>query len=129
MTLTFCIFFVIGKLIKATLKRIENAKKIKLQNLRGGDEKFKLYDDNKLGFTIFSCIAENKNDLVKNPKIKNESWVVTPNMIRFFALKLLNDDQSLIVKILNTVVSSDNQVRLVFRVLRAIMIEFLRSIF
>ena len=63
--------------------------------------------DEKIRKVIFSLVKA---------KIKSESLVLTPNMIHFLALKLLNTDSSLIAKIGNVVVSSDNRVRFLTRV-------------
>ena len=98
-------------------------------------------DDTELGLTILSCISDNENYLVKNPKLKklifslvkeklrNESLVLTPNMIRFLALKMINEDQSLIVKIGNMVVSSNNRVRLFTRITGTTIIAFVGAVF
>ena len=128
MALTFIIIFSVTKIVKEVMKKRVNAKEIKIQNPRGGgDTEIQLSDDNELAFTILSCIADNEQYLVKSTKIKklifslvkakikNESLVLTPNMIRFLALKLISEDQTLIVKIGNVVVSSSNRVRLLTR--------------
>ena len=50
--------------------------------------------------------------------------VLTPNMIRFLALKLSKNDQTLLIKIGNIIVSSNNRVRLFTRVTGSAFIRF-----
>jgi hypothetical protein len=113
----------------------------RLLHPRGGTNELKLSDDNELSFAILSCIADNEQYLVKNTKIKNlifslvkeklknESLVLTPNMIRVLALKLINEDQTLIVKIGNVILSSTNRVRLLTRLSGTAVIALLGGIF
>ena len=61
-------------------------------------------------------------------KIKKESLVLTPNMMRFLALKLINNDQTLIVKIGNIVASSNTRARLFSRVIGSLVIGFLGAL-
>ena len=130
MALSFLIFFAIGKIVKAIVKKQKqkNSKNIIIANPRGGNLGLEFYDDTELAHTILTCIADNERYLVKDPQIikivfalvkaniKNESLVLTPNMIRFLALKLINPDQTLIVKMGNMIVSTNNQVRLFSRI-------------
>lgn len=62
-------------------------------------------------------------------KIKDESLVLTSNMMRFLSLKLLSKDQALIVKVGNAVFSSENRVRLFARVLVASIMRFVGALF
>ena len=90
-----------------------------MANPRGGNIGLGFSDNTELAHTILTCIADNERYLVKDPeiikmvfdlvkaKIKNESLVLTPNILRFLALKLINNDQTLIVKIRNIIVSSN----------------------
>ena len=142
MVLSFLIFFAVGKIVKGVIEKLErkNAKNINMPNPRGGIIGLEFSDDTELAFTILSCIADNERYLVKDPeiikvvfalvksKIKNESLVLTPNMMRFLALKLINNDQTLIVKIGNIVASSNNRARLFTRVFGAAMIGFLGAL-
>lgn len=141
MVLTFIIFFSVTKIVKEVIKKRGNPKELQIQNPRGGGIELQLSDDNELAFTILSCIADNEQYLVKSPKIKewvfhlvkekikNESLVLTPNMMRFLALKLLNPDQSFIGKIGNIVISSNNRVRLLTRLSGAAIIGFVGALF
>ena len=125
MALSFLILFAVGRIIKAVIEKQKrkNAQNVNTANLRGG-----FSDDTELTNTILTCIGDNERYLVKDPKIikmvfdlvkakiKNESLVLTPNILRFLALKLINNDQTLIVKIRNIIVSSNNRARLFARV-------------
>lgn len=143
MVLSFLIFFAVGQIVKKTIAKLEqkNAKNINMPNNRGGSLNFELSDDTELAFTILSCIAENEPYLVKDPriielvfglakaKIKEESLVLTPNLMRFLALKLIKPDQTLIVKIGNILVSSNNRARLLARVYGAAILGFVGALF
>lgn len=145
MALSFLIFFAVGKIVKAVVEKQKrkNTKNVNMANPRGGNINIKLEfsDDTDLAHTILECIADNERYLVKAPeiieivfalvkaKIKKESLVLTPNMIRFLALKLINNDQTLIVKIGNIVASSNNRARLFARVSGAAVIGFVGALF
>ena len=139
MVLSFLIFYAVGIIVKAVIKKQKkNAKHI--PNPRGGSIGLEIADDTELGLTILSCISDNEGYLVKDPKIiklvfglvkakiKDESLVITPSMVRFLALKLINNDQSLIVKIGNVVASSNNRARLLVRVSGAAVIGFVGAL-
>ena len=104
--------FVIGVLVvrissrvkeKIDQKKKSKRKKFSLKNYRGGSNEggIRLTDDHELAMTILTCIADNDVNIVINQKlrnlifelvkqkIKNESLVITPNLIRFVALKIL----------------------------------------
>lgn len=146
MALTFIIVYWVTTISKKAIeKRISNKKKknktIKLPDPRGGSKEIKVSDDTELGFIILSCIADNESYIVKSRKIRevifrlvkrkleNDSLVISPNMIRFLALKLINEDQSLIVKIGNIVLSSSNRIRLMTRIVGTSVIAFMGAIF
>ena len=88
-----------------------------------------------------SCIKDNEQYLVKDPKIRNfifnlakkklkkESLVLTPNMIRFLALKLISEHQTLMIKIGNVIFSSSNLIRLLTRVSGTVVIGVLGTVF
>jgi hypothetical protein len=132
--------FAIGTIIKRVIEKQETAK-IKVPNPKGGGMEIEFTDDSELASVILSCIADNEFYIVKNPKIidlifslvkkkiKNESLIITPNMMRFLALKLLSNDESLIVKLGNIVTSSDNRIRLFSRVLGSAILGFLGALF
>jgi hypothetical protein len=136
MILVFLIFFSVGRICKAVIEKQTraNSENVDIANPRGGNFNLEFSDDTELGRTILSCIADNERYLVKNPKLiniifnlakaklKNESLVLTPNLLRFLALKLINNDQTLVVKIGNIVTSADNTARLVSRIVGAALI-------
>lgn len=84
-------------------------------------------DDTELAKRILSCISDNQRYIVKDPRIikivfnlvkarvKQESLILTPNMMRFLALKLFNSDQTLIIKFGNIISYPDNPIRLLIR--------------
>ena len=139
--LTFLISFAVGKIVKAVIEKQKQQNRINMANPRGGNIGFEVSDDTELAQTILTCIADNERYLVKDPKltqmiftlvkakIKNESLVLTPNMMRFLALKLINNDQTFIVKIGNILVSSNNQARLLARVSGTVVIGFVGALF
>ena len=146
MALSFLIFFAVGKIFKAVIEKLiekqkrKNVGNVNMANPRGGNIALEFSDDTELAHTILTCIADNERYLVKDPeiikmvfnlvmaKIKNESLVLTPNMLRFLALKLINNDQTLIVKIGNVLLSSNNRARLFARVSGSVMIGFVGAL-
>lgn len=138
MALTFLIFFAVGKIFKAVVEK--QKRKNTKKNPTGGIRGLEFSDETELGYTILACIADNERYLVKDPeiikivfalvkaKIKKESLVLTPNMMRFLALKLINNDQTLLVKIGNIVTSSNNRARFFARVAGSAMIGFVSAL-
>ena len=139
MALSFLIAFAVGKIVKSVIEK----QKRHIVNPRGGDLTIglELSDDTELAKMILSCISDNERYLVKDPriiqivfnlvkaKIKQESLVLTPNMMRFLAFNLRSNDQTLIVKIANVIASSNNRIRLFARVMGALTIGFLGALF
>lgn len=127
--LSFLISFAVTKIVKSVIKKLiekqkqKNAENTNIIDPRGGSFGLEFSDNTELAYTILACIADNQRYLVKDPevieivfrlvkaKIKNESLALTPNMMRFLALKLINKDQTLIVKIGNILMSSRTQAR------------------
>jgi hypothetical protein len=62
-------------------------------------------------------------------KVKNQSLIITPNMIRFLALTLLKNDESLIKKIGNVVVSADSRAQLFSRIFGSSIIGLVAGLF
>lgn len=69
---------------------------------------------------IFSLVKE---------KIQNQSLVLTPNLIRFLALNLIAEDQTLVIKIKNLTVLSCNRARLLNLLTGNFVISFVEIIF
>lgn len=75
-----------------------------IANPWGGNLGFEFSDDIELAQTILTCIADNERYVVKDrviikivfnavkAQIKNESLVITPNIMRFVALRLIKND-------------------------------------
>lgn len=134
MALSFIISYYVGVITKAVILKLteqqekKSDKKTQVPNPRGGTN-LQLNDNNDLAATILSCIADNHTYSVKNQKlkelifklvkakIKQESLVLTPNMIRLLATNLINSDQTFITKVGNYIASSDNRVRINARVI------------
>lgn len=141
MELTFLIFFAVTKIFKSVVKKqIEkqkrnNPKNVNIVNPRGGTLGIGISDDTKLAYTILSCIANNQRYLTKDPKairiifaltkskIKKESLITSPDMMRFLALTLINKNQTLVVKVANIIVSSNNIARLGARMVGSAIIR------
>ena len=142
MVLTFILVYSVTSISKKAIQKRRKAKEFKLQNPRGGgtDIDIQFTNENELASVILTCIADNEQYLVKSPKLKElifklvrvniqqESLVMTPNMLRFLALKFINEDQSRIVKIRNLVLSSNNRVRLLTRILGSGLIGFVGAV-
>ena len=138
MALSFCLFFAVARIVKSVVKK----QQIQMPNPKGGAIGLQVSNDKELGTLILSCIADDEIYSVKNErvlkaifdlvqaKIKNESLVLTPNMMRFLALKILNNSNksSLVTKVGNIVVLSDNRVRLVNRVVGSAVIGFVTGL-
>ena len=141
MAVTFLIFFAVGKIFKSVVEKHKrksaSSKKVNVNNLRGGNLGLEFSDDSELANTILTCMADNERYLVKDPeiikmifylvkaKIKNESLILTPNLMRFLVLKLINKDQTLMVKIGNIIVSSKNRSRLFARISGSAILGFI----
>lgn len=108
MRLCFLISYAVVPIVKAVFEKQNRKNPKNMPNPRVGSIGLKFADDNELNLIILSYICDNENYLVKDPLIKelifslvkatlqNESLVLTPNMIRFLALKLINNDQTLL---------------------------------
>ncbi len=133
MALTCVITVLVAKITTEIIHKIisKNTKenKIKLSNPRGGKIDIKISDEVELAHTILTCIADNEQYLVTSPtikqlifnlvkkKIKSESLIITPNLIRLLALRILIKDEPKIIKFRNALVSSSNFARLKIRVI------------
>ena len=144
MVLSFLIFFAVGKIFKAVVEKLKTTKKnVNLANPRGGNINFgvKVHDDEELAYTILTCIADNQRYLVKDPeitkmvfslvkaKIENQYLVLTPNLMRLIALRLIRNDQTLLAKFGNVIASSNNRARLVARASGSAVIGFMAALF
>lgn len=115
MALAFVISFIFVKVLKkinAKVLKKDDAKRkkgrsAKLPHNRGGSLNLNVdyIDDAELGNIILSCIAdgnsylvidENIKNLIFNlvkAKVKNESLILTPNFLRYLAVRLINQNQ------------------------------------
>lgn len=90
---------------------------------------------------ILTCISDNRRYLVNDPdiiklifalvkaKIKQESIVLTPNLIRFLAWRLINDDKTLVLKMGKMLIYSQSRVRLTLRVIGTAIIALAGALF
>jgi len=148
MALTFLVFFAVGKIFRAVIKnqikknKNRNKKNIEIVNARGGGGSLLEFNNNEeLAEMILVCIEDNKSYLVNDPdiiklifalvkaKIKKESIVLTPNLIRYLAWRLVNDDKTLFLKIRNIFLFSESQARISFRVIGTAFIAFIGAVF
>lgn len=149
MALTFGISFAVTRIVKSVvekqLSQIENSKSkhVQIANLKGGASELPFFDEAEIGACILASIADDKNYGVKDPKVisvifnltktklKDTSLVITPNMMRFLALKLLENSSKapLLIKIGNSVISSDNRNRLLVRSIGSTAIGILSSLY
>ena len=127
MALAFLISFSVTKVLKAFFEKQKkyNSKHIMMPNPVGGEVNVQITDDSELGKTILSCIADNNRYLIKDPelinivfslvkaKIKDESIILTPNMMRFLALKLIKNDQTFMVKVGNIMLSANSRAQFI----------------
>lgn len=138
--LSFGLFFAVGKVVKKVIEKQNQYTNIQMPNPIGGGIEFQVSDDHGLGLTILSCIADNEGYLVKSPKVIKlifglvketitDDLVITPNMMRFLALNLIKNDQSLIAKIGNVVVLSNNRARLFTRTSGAVVFGLVGAVF
>lgn len=144
MALTFIIFFAVDKIFKAVIKNQikKNKKNIEIVDARGGGGSLIEFNNNQeLAEAILVCIEDNKSYLVNDPdiiklifalvkaKIKKESIVLTPNLIRYLAWRLGNDDKILFLKLRNILFFSENQARISFRVIGTALTAFIGALF
>jgi hypothetical protein len=136
MVLCFIISYWTGRILRKVIQKLIKKQKtldVKTPPRGGATLEFSYSDDQELAKTILACIADNTDYLVKNQKIKelifhlvkqkikNESLVLTPNMIRLLAKKIVNDEVSWSASIGNIVVSTNYQKRLSLRTLGRII--------
>jgi hypothetical protein len=131
--LTYYVTTIAKSVIKKQLQKRRN-KTINIPNPTGGTLGFELSDDTHLAYVILTCISYNERYLVKDPelikivfglvkaKVKDPSLALTPNLMRFLALKLIKNDQTLIIQIGNIIASSNHRARLLSRITVASMI-------
>lgn len=132
MGLAFILSFIVTKVLKDVVQKIidRNGKKITMANPRGGalDIDVEIWDKTELANIILECINDNEDYLVINPqikklvfslvkaKLKDQSLVVSPNMMRFLSLMVLRkNNASFIAKFGKYVISSENRARLLAR--------------
>lgn len=142
MALTFITFFLVGRITKSVIEKLnQKQKNIDVKNPRGGSVGLDLVDDTELAHIILTCLSDHEMYLVKDPtllelvfdmikaKIKEESLMITPNLVRFIALKLINNEQTLLVQVGNIIASLNNRAKIIARVAGAAAMGFLGALF
>jgi len=122
MIITFYVTNVWRKIVTEYLSK-QSEEIVKIKDPRGGGIP-KLIEDSELGMAILTCSSDEWTYFVKNlplrkiifelakEKIKTDSLVITRNLIRFVVLKLINRNQTPLVRLGNFLSSTDNQIRL-----------------
>lgn len=138
---TFIIFYWVGKIIKRVIEKKLKTDLSIIPDTRGGGFSVEFNDEHELGMIILSCIKDNEKYMVNNnrlkqvifslvkEKIQNESLVLTPNMMRFIALRLIDNDTPMVTKIGNVIVSSESRSRLIARLAGTMVFSLFGSIF
>ena len=155
MFLAFFIAYFVTEITKKVIKRIKlkrNNKKesITIYNPQGGDLddmvekfsrfKFQMTDERELAYTILTCIADDHRYILKDEYltkvifslvqtiVKDQSIILSPNMLRFLALQLLrNNDNNLQIKVGNIFFESMNRGRILIRVAGSLLIGTVAS--
>jgi hypothetical protein len=143
LVLTFVLVYFSTRVFMKVLKKHphkENQKGFKLYHTRGGDL-LSYFGENELAKAIVTCISDDEQyvvkdmrmktlifDLVKR-KLKKESIIVTPNMVRFLSLRLIKDEKTLLLQIGDSFLSSSNRVRLMIRLIGISLIAFVSACF
>ena len=118
MLTVFTLSFFIGLVAKHVVRKLKKKQATRLPHAGGSSAlDLELYNDNDLGHIILSCIADEDRYLVRDPKlnelifapirakIRNESLIINPNLIRFIALRLIKPNTGIIARIGNLVIS------------------------
>ena len=69
MVLSFILMYFITLITKRAIQKRKRLKTTPIVNPREGGLKLKLSDGRELGLIILSCIADNENYLVKDPRL------------------------------------------------------------
>jgi len=139
MVLAFLISAAIGKVIRAVVKKQLQKRNKTIPNPRGGGLEF--VSETELAYTILSCIRDSESVLVKDPriiklvfnivkaKVKNQALVLTPNLMRFLALRLLSNNDILLMKLGSLIFVADNRIRFLARAVGITVLGLVGSAF
>ena len=107
---------------------------LRLPSRGGSNFDLDLVDENELALTILHCIHDGYSYLVHDKrltaiifkliraKMANQSLVISTNLMRFIALKMLKPEESIWEVGINNIVLTDNRNRLIVRVLASIAV-------
>lgn len=143
MIIVFILFFSIGRITKSVLKKLKlkNNKRVNLVNPVGGDLQIGFSDESEISDLILECIADDQiykfvdSKMIKTiydgvkVKISSESLLIlSPNLARFVATKLIKKNQNRLVQIARIIVDSDNRARFLIRIYGTAVIAFIGSL-
>ena len=105
---------------------------------RGGDDfNIDLVDETEIAFTILTCINDQYSYLIHDKqvarlifkliraKMSTESLVLSPNLMRFIALKLIRPQEAIWKVGAKTLILTENRNRLIVRVLASVAVGLL----
>jgi hypothetical protein len=104
------------------------------QNLRGGS----VESENRE--IIVSCVENGKTYLVTDQglanvimsiakeKFKNNSYIISENLVRYIALKLKSENFGFLIKVKNAIMFSDNPIRFISRISAALIIGSITAV-
>ena len=114
----FSLSFILTVLVRKIVAKLRQKQLYQMPGPGGAQFGLELFDDNELGHIILSCIADEEQYLVRDRKLKqllfalvraklsNKSLIISPNLVRFLALRLIKPNSGIITKIGNFVFSS-----------------------
>lgn len=136
----FTLSFLLTVIVRKIVAKLRKKQQLQLPEPGGDQVNFELFDDSELGHIILSCIANDEQYLVRDRKLKellfalvraklsNESLIITPNLVRFLALRLIKPNNGLITKIGNFIVSSNSGLKTISAFALGIANGFLISV-
>jgi hypothetical protein len=136
MALVFVSGYMATKLVMRAIERRENKEQKTNLLFRGGA--FTLLETETSNM-IIACVKDDVPYVIKDPRLikliyrlagqnfKRHNLIITPNLMRLFALKLANQN-SVIVRFQNFLVFSDSPIRLLIRVATALTISIITGI-
>lgn len=108
----------VGLIAKKVIQKLKKKQTNRFPNPGGSQFDIELFNDNEIGYVILSCISDHEQFIVRDPKlnqlifslikakIKDESIIIHPNLLRFIATRLIKPNTGLIAKIGNLIISS-----------------------
>ena len=116
----FTLSFLLTVLVRKIVQKLRKKQQFQLPGPGGAQLGLELFDDSELGHIILACISDREQYLLRDQKLKqllfalvkaklsNDSLIVSPNLVRFLALRLIKPNSGIITKIGNFIVSSNS---------------------